>query len=97
MWSAADLAYAKEGQDMFLRAFLATIPRLAVGGHHHLFHDVTERFSGKQSFESRVVVLNADGEANSVAILDTSTLEMEFLNNDLHRVHLAAGWVPTGE
>ncbi|QNE46227.1 hypothetical protein F1C58_04415 [Glaciihabitans sp. INWT7] len=80
MWSPADLAYADAGQDMFLRAFLATTPRLAVGGHYHLFHDVTGRFPGKQEFEARVVVLDADGKANSLAILDTSSLEMELLN-----------------
>lgn len=80
-WSSADLAYAKEGQEMFMRAFLATSPRLAVGGHYHLFQDVTERFDGEQDFESRVVILDADGEANSVAILDTGTLALEFLNS----------------
>ena len=97
MWSPADLAYADAGQDMFLQAFLAATPRLAVGGHYHLFHDVTERFPGRPEFEARVVVLDADGEANSVAILDTSTLEMEFLNKTLRMLNLDAGWVPTDE
>lgn len=81
LWASADLAYAEEGQGMFMRAFLATSPRLAVGGHHHLHHDVTERFHGAQWFESRVVILAADGEANSIAILDTETLALEFLNS----------------
>lgn len=66
---------------MFMRAFLATSPRLAVGGHYHLHHDVTERFHGAQWFESRVVILAVEGEANSIAILDTETLALEFLNS----------------
>ena len=82
---------------MFLRAFLTTTPRLAVGGHYHVFHDKTDWFHGKESFEARVVILAADGEANSVAILDTSTLEMEFLNKTLRMVNLDAGWVSTEE
>ena len=96
-WLPADLAYANAGQAMFLRAFLTTTPRLAVGGHYHVFHDMTDWFHGKESFEARVVILAADGEANSVAILDTSTLEMEFLNKTLRMVNLDAGWVPTDE
>ncbi|MFM9921316.1 metallophosphoesterase [Lacisediminihabitans sp. H27-G8] len=97
MWSQADLAYANAGQGMFLRAFLATTPRLAVGGHYHLFHDVTERFHGQESFEARVVVLDADGEANSVAILNTTTLEMEVLATALRGTPIARRWIPTGE
>lgn len=40
----------------------------------NLSHDVTERFHGERWFEARVVILDADGEENSVAILDTDTL-----------------------
>jgi len=90
LWSSADLAYARQGQDMFMRAFLATSPRLAVGGHYHLHHDVTERFHGAQWFESRVVILDADGEANSFAILDTWTLAIEFVNDDPRTARPAA-------
>ena len=45
-----------------MRAFLATSPRLAVGGHHHMSHDVTERFHGERWFEARVVILDADAK-----------------------------------
>ena len=34
MWSPAGLACAAQGQEMFMRVFLATSPRLAVGGRY---------------------------------------------------------------
>jgi hypothetical protein len=84
-WSPQGLRYSDMGQQMFHRGFIAVSPRLAVGGHYHLHLDTTERFtsdSGKV-FETNIVILDADGESFSVAVLDTDTLEIDYLNNEL--------------
>ena len=84
-WTPQGLLYSDLGQAMFHRGFMAVTPKLSLGGHYHLRLDTTEEFHDLNGnvFESRAVILDADGEMNSVAILDTETLELEYLNDAL--------------
>jgi hypothetical protein len=77
-------AYAAAGREMFQHGFLNVQPRLYVGGHLHAFIDDVAGFSrgsGRGGFGSRIVILDRlDGGGAAIAILDTSTLELEFLD-----------------
>jgi hypothetical protein len=97
LWTRAGLAYSELGQKMFQRGFLAVKPALTLGGHYHLSNDETGMFQSPDGvwFECRCVVLDADGEADSVAILDTETLALTFLNDELRAAHVRGGWVAT--
>jgi hypothetical protein len=80
MWHPVGLAYAQHGQAMFHRGVRQVRPRLTIGGHYHLHLDSTERFvdlSGSV-FETRVVVLAADGHHTTIAVLNTDTLELNY-------------------
>lgn len=79
-WSEAARVYAAEGRRQFYRGFLAVRPRLAVGGHWHRHIDTKMGFHGDAGrFSCRVVALDMNGaETVSQAILDTSSLTLEF-------------------
>jgi len=79
-WSEAARAYAAEGRRQFYRGFLAVRPRVSAGGHWHRHIDTKMGFNdGTRRFSCRVVVLDMNGaETMSQAILDTSSLTMEF-------------------
>jgi hypothetical protein len=80
-WDPRGLAYANIGQKMFHRGFEQVTPTLVVSGHYHLFLDTTETFtlsSGVQ-FTARCVVMNTEWDYPSMAVLDTSTLDLEFI------------------
>jgi hypothetical protein len=81
LWEAAGLAYADRGQVMFHRGVSQVRPRLTVSGHYHLHLDVVETFEGSSGtpFECRTVILNADGQPHSLAILHTDSLQIEYL------------------
>ena len=79
-WEPAGLAYAEKGQAMYQRAVDQVQPRLTVSGHYHLHLDVVGRFTGPAGdcFDTRVVILNADGNAPTIASLDTDSLALTF-------------------
>ena len=78
LWSAAGLAYAHEGHAMFHRGVQQVTPRMTIGGHYHLHLDSTERFTDVEgrTFETRVIVMDADGRHTTVAVLDTDALDI---------------------
>jgi len=80
MWHPAGLAYAHEGHAMFHRGVQQVTPRMTVGGHYHHHIDSTERFADLhgRTFETRVIVLAADGHPTTIAVLDTDTLEINY-------------------
>ncbi len=71
-WDPAGLAYAERGQSMFQRAVEQVRPTLTVSGHYHLHLDVLARFEGSDRipFDTRVIVLNADGHPPTLAVLN---------------------------
>ena len=81
MWNPKGLAYAHQGQQMFHCGVVQTRPKLVVSGHYHLFLDVTETFESPDGvgFDTRCVILNAEWAYPSIAVIDTDTLEFEFI------------------
>lgn len=79
-WEPEGVAYADQGQAMYQRAVEQVRPRLTVSGHYHLYLNVSETFISPQfgAFETRVVILNADGNEPTIAILNTDTLELSY-------------------
>ena len=78
-FSTDDIRYATESRVMFRRAVLQTRPRLTLGGHYHQFHDQVLNVPGA-SYPTRVVVLDMNGKNRvNLAILDATTLDLEFL------------------
>ncbi|WP_167738008.1 metallophosphoesterase [Cryobacterium sp. MDB2-10] len=74
-----EAAYASVSRMMFRRAVLQTHPRLTLGGHYHRFVDTMITVPG-QSHQTRVVVLDSNGPHRvNLAILNTATLDLEFL------------------
>lgn len=86
-WAPRSLEYAHISQAQFHRGFLAVKPKLAVGGHYHMFVDTSEEFVGADGteFTSRVVVLNESRAARYIAMLDTDTLDLTILPRTAHR------------
>jgi len=80
-WPPEAVAYAEQGRRMFHRGFMAVRPELYVGAHYHRHVDQALAYSdGAGSFRCRVVVLDqARPKAISLAVLDTWTLQLEFL------------------
>jgi hypothetical protein len=80
LWEPEGLRYAELGHAMFHRGFTQVRPRMSLAGHYHLFQDVVERYRGEddKAFETRVIVMNADGHFPTTAVLDTDTLVIEF-------------------
>jgi Calcineurin-like phosphoesterase len=84
-WPASGREYSASGRAMFHRGFMQVRPRLYIGGHYHHFVDQLVTFcTGEGTFNSRVVLLDAGGPRQDVsqAILDTSTLDVEFFALD---------------
>jgi hypothetical protein len=81
-WDPRGLAYAHIGQQMFHRGVLNVEPALTVSGHYHVFVDTAEEFTGSAGdpFTLRSVVLNVEGALPSAAVLNTDTLELEFVD-----------------
>lgn len=81
LWSAAAIAYADMGQQMFHRGFTAVQPKLVVSGHYHLHVDTTEDFRAPDGtvFTSRSVILNESQASPYIGILDTETLDVEYI------------------
>ena len=79
-WEPEGLEYAGRGHAMFQRAVAQVHPKLTVSGHYHFHLDVTETFTDSHGieFESRVVILNADGHPPTLAIVDTDALTIEY-------------------
>ncbi|WP_158253285.1 MULTISPECIES: metallophosphoesterase [unclassified Cryobacterium] len=78
-FSPVDVAYAAASRVMFRRAVLQTRPRLTLGGHYHRFYDQTLTVPGETS-STRVVVLDMNGKCRvNMAILNTTTLDLEFM------------------
>ena len=74
--------YIAEGRRQFTRGFMQVRPRLFMGGHYHRHLDETLSFGhGDDTFESRVVILDMNGRKGvNSAVLNTSTLELRFLD-----------------
>ena len=78
-FSPNDIAYARASRVMFRSAVLQTRPRLTLGGHYHRFCDQQLTLPG-ETRPTRVVVLDMNGRDRvNLAILNVSTLELEFL------------------
>jgi predicted phosphodiesterase len=86
-FSTDDIRYAAESRVMFRRAVLQTRPRLTLGAHYHHVHDQVLTVPGA-AYPTRVVVLDMNGKDRvNLAILDTATLGLEFLDrNGAHAV-----------
>ena len=79
-WTPKEATYAAASRHMFLRAVRQTHPSLTLGGHYHRWIDETVVTPGHVHCETRVVVLDESGKDRvNVAILDTATLEIEFM------------------
>ena len=79
-FSSDDIAYATQSRVMFRCAVLQTRPRLTLGGHYHRFYDQVLPLPGVTHHPTRVVVLDMNGKNRvNLAILDTATLDLEFL------------------
>ncbi|MEX1078023.1 MAG: metallophosphoesterase [Homoserinimonas sp.] len=80
-WPEAGVAYSAVGRQLFHRGFLQVRPRLYLGGHYHLHIDDTVDYgAGAESFTCRVVILDmAEGHGCSHAVLDVSTLDLQFI------------------
>jgi hypothetical protein len=80
-WPPEAVTYAEQGRRMFHRGFMAVRPELVVGAHYHRHVDQALTHSdGAGSFRCRVVVLDqVRPKAISLAVLDTWTLQLEFL------------------
>lgn len=65
---------------MFQRAVSQVRPSLTVSGHYHLHLDVVENFVGADgtAFETRVVVLDADGRPPTLAVLDVDARSITY-------------------
>lgn len=83
-WSEVAREYAAEGQRQFHRGFLAVRPTLSIGAHWHRHLDSIVTYGeGMDRFSSRVVVLDKNGPRKvSLAILDTSTLDLQYFTRD---------------
>ncbi|KQQ92575.1 hypothetical protein ASF62_12045 [Leifsonia sp. Leaf325] len=80
-WSDESLEYALQGRRMLTKALHAVGPELFVGGHQHFHLDEVIGYLGYVANRSRVVILDKlqATQTASVAILDTSTLELDYL------------------
>jgi hypothetical protein len=80
-WPPDAVAYAEHGRHTFHRGFMAVRPELYLGAHYHRHVDATLTYEeAAGSFRCRVVILDQNkSKTISLAILDTATLEMEFL------------------
>jgi hypothetical protein len=85
-WSPEALRYAAAGRRMFHRGFMQVRPQLSVSGHYHRWVDNTVTYTDEAGdFTTRVVVLDKEGSTEiNVAILDTTTLQLEFMNRNGH-------------
>jgi len=83
-WDLMNASYPHQSRTMLHRALLQTRPQLVLGGHHRQFVDeVVAYVAGSESFVARVVHLDRQiGIRIGLAILDTSTLELDFLHPD---------------
>ncbi|MFC9559864.1 hypothetical protein [Agromyces sp. NPDC056965] len=81
-WTMDDLEYALAGRALFHRGFLQTAPNLYVGSHYDRFTTDAVGFRhGPTGFWSNIAILDAlNGPGCSMAILDTTTLDLEFLD-----------------
>lgn len=80
-WPADAVAYAEQGRRTFHRGFMAVRPELYVGAHYHRHVDQTLTYAdGAGLFRCRVVTLDQNkSKTISLAVLDTWTLQLEFL------------------
>lgn len=81
-WTPKGLAWAQLGHEMFHRGFLQVRPSLTLGGHYHMFIDSQETFEAPDDtvFDSRVIVMNADGHWPTVAVLDTTDATVTYVD-----------------
>jgi hypothetical protein len=78
-YSVDDIRYAAASRMMFRRAVSQTRPRLTLGGHYHRFYDESWTLPG-ETRPTRTVVLDMNGKHRvNLAILSTTTLDLEFL------------------
>lgn len=80
-WSDLALEWAQNGREQFQRAVEATRPALTVSGHyHHNFDEIgTYTDLDGQPFDTRSVILNADGRNIFIAVLHVDLVELDFL------------------
>jgi predicted phosphodiesterase len=85
-WSPEALRYAAARRSMFHRGFIQVRPQLSVSGHYHQWVDNTVTYTDQAGdFTTRVVVLDKDGRTEiNPAILDITTLQLEFMNGNGH-------------
>jgi hypothetical protein len=80
-WPPDAVAYAEQGRRVFHCGFMAVRPELYVGAHYHRHVDQTLTYvDGAGAFRCRVVTLDQNkSKTISLAVLDTWTLQLEFL------------------
>ncbi|MRG60677.1 hypothetical protein GE115_12475 [Agromyces sp. CFH 90414] len=83
-WPLDDIRYAIAGRATFHRGFLQVAPSLYVGSHYERFIiDAVGFRHGSLGFWSNIAMLDQlDGPGASVAILDTTTLALDYLDRD---------------
>ncbi|KQO97496.1 metallophosphoesterase family protein [Leifsonia sp. Leaf264] len=80
-WTDESLEYAVRGRRMLTRAIHAVGPELSVGGHYHVQVDEVIGYLGYVNTRTRVIILDqlSAKDTASTAILDTETLQLDFL------------------
>lgn len=83
-WSEGGKSYSAAGRQMFHRGFLQVRPQLYLGGHYHYHVDETVEYENDgRAFSCRVVVLDMnEGHSWSQAILDVTTLDLQYFDRD---------------
>lgn len=76
-----DITHVKKARELFTNGFLQVSPKLYLGSHFRHHVDEVAGFWGESSFACRVVLLDQlpNQDTDSVAILDTATLHLDYL------------------
>lgn len=79
---------------MFRRAVLQTHPQLTLGAHYHRHVDEMITVPWEPPYQVRVVVLDMNGRNRiNLAILDATTLQLEFLYRNGAPVNGVGYWI----
>ena len=81
-WPAEDIERSDVNRLMIRRATDVVKPKLFMHGHYHRFNDetVSKGDGTGEMYDTRYVGLDMEGTAMNLAILDTDTLELEFID-----------------
>lgn len=81
-WPEEDIIRSDENRAMLRLAVDAVKPRLLMHGHYHIHNDEIEINLGEHAQEeiTRFVGFDREGKKHNLAILDTETLELEWIH-----------------